>query len=469
LKNLINPRFYRGFFRLRTYFIATAFVFALASCNEFDSIGLDLIDQPLSVNTTDTISLVTITEAEVPLNTAYNPLTRANETFLLGFHYDPIFGKTRASIYTEVLPAIIPKISIHQDSLVIDSVVLSLSYAGYVGSLLDEQRVRVFELGENIPVGAKLSNKTLAVKNEIQVLNPNFKPNPKDSLRLGTDTVPKHPAHLRIRLNNDFGRNLILGLSTGDITTAPEFRRFLNGFHVTVDELNIANEQQQAGSILYFSRDAYSRLIVYYQNLGAAKVEAPLEIRLHNETAQSYLRFENFDHQFVAPAIAAQLQGDLAMGDSVLFLQSMSNFRVKVQVPHIGSIFQNLPGSDYAINSAKLIVPVDDAYGIEEGGLARFLTLVRENPDSVGHFISIHDAALNVPGYFGGIYDETNKRYVFNITRHLQMIMDDPALNTPIYVRVSGSSQNAQKVALKGPGRQQPMKLEIRYTKINRK
>jgi hypothetical protein len=49
---------------------AGALFLSVTSCNEYDSIGLDLVDQPLSINSTDTISLVAFTAEEKPLITS---------------------------------------------------------------------------------------------------------------------------------------------------------------------------------------------------------------------------------------------------------------------------------------------------------------------------------------------------------------------------------------------------------------
>jgi hypothetical protein len=468
LKKHNNPRNLRGFFRLRSLMsalFAGALFLSVTSCNEYDSIGLDLVDQPLSINSTDTISLVAFTAEEKPL------ITSQNSFLLLGFNHDPLFGKTRASIHTELLPVFIPPqfVNIHRDSLVVDSVVLSFGYAGYAGNPAIPQRLRVYELGEIIPRDTVYSDRALNIRREITVNNPvqSFRPNPRDSVMLGNDTVPNHPPHLRINLDREFGRRFIITMDSlreqnAGFTTGDQFREYLKGFHVTVDESDIPG-----GAILYFNiNSAYTGFLIYYRKLGNENGHT-YQIALNNPTGRRYNQYENFGHESASGLITAQLQGDTLQGDSLLFLQAMANYRVKLQIPHIAELFENRQGS-FAINSARLVLPIDEAFPIDSVSMARQLIILRENPENREELIFIDDQLvdLSIPGYFGGVYSAKDKAYVFNITRHLQMILDNPNLNTPLYVRVSGSSQNAGRVVLKGPGRVNPMKLEIRYTQL---
>jgi hypothetical protein len=119
---------------------------------------------------------------------------------------------------------------------------------------------------------------------------------------------------------------------------------------------------------------------------------------------------------------------------------------------------------DIAINSARLIIPVDPTYAIDSINIAQALILYREDGDNAGQLFSLSDQLVNIPGYFGGNYVSRTKEYSFNITRHLQMILENPELNTPLVLRVSGSIQNAGRVVLQGTERDNPLRLEIKFT-----
>lgn len=460
LKKIINPRYYRGFFRLKSFIVITGIlVFSLSffACNEMDEIGLDLIDNPLQSSSTDTITLIAYTQMEDSL------ITNRNDLSLLGFINDPVFGKTGAGIYTEALPRKLPPTfaEIHPDSLRIDSVIMSMVYVGYFGDTTQTHHVRVFELDEVIPSDSTIySNRQLETREEIMVYNAEFLPFPTDSVFLGIDNEPSKP-QLRIRLDNELGRRFIEDQDTlGEMSINEDFRSYFKGFYLSIEEL------AQPGSMLFFNlRDSLSKFTIYYGTQGVED-QYTLNFFMSDPVARRYNHYEDFDHQFVDPNIETQIfNTDTLMGDSLLFVQSMSNFRVKIQLPYMQNFLEETQG-DIAINSARLIIPVEDDYLQDTLELARNLLLFREDPLQPGNIISLDDQFV-APGYFGGQLDTLKREYSFNITRHLQGVIDDASMNTPLYLRVSGAAQNAGRVVLNGPGREQPMRLEIRYTQPN--
>jgi hypothetical protein len=456
LKKTINPRFHRGFFRFYSWVVALIIAMSsqfFISCNELDEIGLDLIESPLTLKSTDTTTVFAYTQIEDSL------LANQADLNLLGFINDPVFGKTRASIYTEAFPRAIPPnfVDIHPDSLVIDSVVLSLAYVGYFGDITLPQHIRVYELNDTIPRDSIFSNRVLAVKRELEVINPEFIPNPTDTVFVGLDSIPL-PAHLRVRLNNDFAQQFFDDREElEEMTIYDQFRGYFKGLFITVEEL------EQPGAMLYFNLSStVSRIQFFYRKTGVANNHS-FEMILGDPTGRRYTHYDNFDHAFASDPIRAQIiEGDTLLGDSLLFVQSMSNYRVKIRLPYVSDFIDNTLG-DIAINSARLIIPVDDLFLEDTLEIAQVLILFREDPERPGVLTNLDDQFI-APGYFGGSLNEDAQQYTFNITQHLQQIIDDPSKNTPLYLRVSASIQNAGRVVLKGPGRDDPMRLEIKYT-----
>ncbi len=457
LKKAINPRFYRGFFRINSWVVALILVLSsqvFLSCNsELEEIGLDLIESPLTVKSTDTTTVYAYTQIEDSL------LASEADLHLLGFINDPVFGKTRASIYTEAFPREIPPtlVDIHPDSLVIDSVVVSLAYAGTFGDITLPQHIRVYELSDTLPRDSIYSNQVLGIKRELEVLNPEFVPNPTDTVFVGPDNVPL-AAHLRVRLETEFAQQFFSDREQlEEMTIYDQFRGYFKGLFITVEEL------EQPGAMLYFDlTSTVSRIQFFYRETGVAN-DHSFEMIFGDATGRRYTHYDNFDHAFAAEPIREQIiEGDTLLGDSLLFVQSMSNYRVKVTLPYVSDFIENT-GGDIAINSARLIIPLDDTVLEDTLEVAQILSLIREDPENPGVFISLDDEFI-APGYFGGTINEDAREYSFNITQHLQQIIDDPSKNTPLYLRVSASVQNAGRAVLKGPGRDNPMRLEIKYT-----
>jgi len=458
LKTIINPRFYRGFFRFRSIslILLTLPVFFNA-CKDYESIGLDLISNPLNLKS-ETIAITAYTQLEDSL------VVNGAVIHLLGLINDPVFGKTKAGIFTEALPRTLPPVltKIHPDSLVIDSVVLSLAYVGYAGDTAVFQRLRVYEIDDIIPLDSIYSNHFINPKRDIEVLNPEFRPFPKRRVFFGEDTIGVSP-HLRVRLDPEFGRKFVRDMDSLETNNAgfsnyDQFRNYLKGLYITVDDTN------ESAAILYFNlASTFSKIQIFYRNQ-EKETNNVYELPFGATLNRSYSYFDNFDHQFTSEPLRAQvLDGQTELGKDLLYVQSMVNYKVRIILPPVDELIQNR-SDDIAINSARLIIPVDPDYAIDSLNIAQALILYREDGNNAGQLFSLSDQLVTIPGYFGGNYVSRTKEYSFNISRHLQMILENPELNTPLVLRVSGSIQNAGKVVLQGTERDNPMRLEIKYT-----
>jgi hypothetical protein len=458
LKNTANPRFPRGFFRfgILRFVVAAIIGFYAISCTEYDQIGLDLVEQKIGLKSTDTLSLVayTIAENEIPTN-------QTNRS-LLGFYNDPLFGKTKASIYTEtrmITTGTRIASNVARDSVLLDSIVLIMAYNGYFGDLSTLQNLKVYEINDTIPSGTVFSDKEIATKPE--VLNQQWNPStlyrfaPNDSLYIGPDSTKVIP-QLRLRLNDSFGRRFI-DADPSDFESVANYLNFFKGFKIT------AEETSEQGAIAYFSfGSTVSTLLVYYSLLGDT---VSTRSRIHefpiNEFARRFTQFENFDFQHAADIIKQQvLEMDTTKGENNLFVQSMANFKVKLRIPYLKSIFddQNEP---VIINSAQLIIPLDTLLVNDGLGYASNLLLVRE--DAEGNILNLRDNFVSAQ-YFGGVYDEKNNQYVFNITQHIQAVIREEIFNGPLYLMVSGSAENAGRAVLSGTKSETPMRIQIKYS-----
>jgi hypothetical protein len=458
LKNTANPRFPRGFFRFGILRLAVAIIIGscIISCTEFDQIGLDLVEQKIGLKSTDTLSLVAYTIAEERI-----PTNQTNRS-LLGFYNDPLFGKTRASIYTETRmittgTRIAPNTA--RDSVLLDSIVLIMAYNGSFGDLTTLQNLKVYELNDTIPSGAVFSNTELTTKPE--VLNEQWNPStlyrfaPTDSLYIGPDSTKVIP-QLRLRLNDSFGRRFIDADPTNFASVA-NYLNFFKGFKIT------AEENPAQGAIAYFWLEhPVSTMMVYYSVLGDT---VSTRSRIHefpiNEFARRYTQFENFDYQHAADIIKQQvLENDTTLGEQNLFVQSMANFKVKLRIPYLKSVFEDLNQS-VIINSAQLIIPLDTLLVNDGLGYASNLLLVRE--DAEGNILNLRDNFVSQQ-YFGGVYDSKKNQYIFNITQHIQAVIREEIFNGPLYLMVSGSAENAGRAVLPGTKSETPIRIQIKYS-----
>lgn len=460
LEKKINPRFSRGFFSYG--FIQAAIIFILGiyatSCTEYEQMGINLIDNRVGLVETDTLTIVAYTLAGDPL------VTNQTRNSLLGFYNDPLFGRMQASIYTETRLATTGRRiagNMARDSILLDSIVLVMAYSGFHGDLSTPQNIRVHELNDTVPTSSILSNHRIVVKPEVlnQQWNPSttYKFAPSDSLYLGPDSTRVIP-QLRLRLNDNFGRRFI-DAPLSDFESVASYLSFFRGFRIT------AEETTGRGAIAYFALGSpTSTLLVYFSILGDT---VSTRSRVHefpiNEFARRFTQFENFEHQYAANVIRQQVvEGDTTQGRSNLFVQAMSNFNVRLHIPHLEKLFEADNAKPIIINSARLIIPADTTMITDNFGFAPNLFLARRDAEGVlvnmiDYFIGEH--------YFGGGYDNARQQYVFNITQHVQAVGRGNIPNSPLYIFVNNPADNAGRAVLSGTEAERALRVEINYSK----
>jgi len=459
LKKGINPRNFWGFFSygsIKAALILTLVIY-IASCSEYEQIGLDLIDSRAELVTTDTLTIVAYTISGDPL------VTNRTRNSLLGVDNDPLFGKVRASIFTETrFTAAGLRVggNIARDSIMLDSIVLILPYTGFRGDPTSLQNLKVFELNDTIPGATVLSNQSVAVKPE--VLNQQWNPSttyrfaPNDSLYIGPDSIRVIP-QLRLRLNDDFGRRFI-DAPVSVFETVENYLNFFRGFKITADEAI------GRGGIAYFAVGSpASSLLIYYRIVGDTINRSRVHGFAINDFARRFTQFENFQHQYAASVIRQQVvDGDSTLGRNNLFVQAMSNFNVRLHLPHLSNFSKADNANPIIINSARLIIPADTTMVNDNFGFASSLYLARR--DDKGVLINLLDYFVGV-NYFGGFYDRARQQYIFNITQHVQAVSRGAIPNSPLYLFVNNPADNAGRAVLFGTGAQQRLRIEISYSK----
>jgi len=71
-----------------------------------------------------------------------------------------------------------------------------------------------------------------------------------------------------------------------------------------------------------------------------------------------------------------------------------------------------------------------------------------------------------LPLYYGG-YLFADKTYRFNITQHLQSIIDGDTGNNGFYLTPSNKNSEMRRVVLKGSGSAMGIRMVITYSKFN--
>ena len=452
LKTLRNPRSCGVFFApfIKKAIAAASLLFVFYSCTETDELGLHLVDNRAQINTVDTLSInvMTVPDDSVAMNFGVGNV--------MGIINDPVFGNTKANIFTQTrLPE--NDLFLGEDP-VLDSLHLVLMYFdNYYGDLQTFQRLQVYELSESFPDRDTLfSNLHIPYHPDPITKDPEgfyFRPLPQDSVVV--DTLMQ-PPQIRIPLNDEFGQRFIDANEDEAYVNVPNYLEEFKGLYVVMDDHIEGIGSKYRINML----EPRTSLELFYQT--EEDTVSQMQRFPINEFARRSTRIEHQGYEDVNEALRRQIEhGDQEMADSLLFVQSLGRLRADIELPYLKTL-ADIPR--LLINKAELIVPVDESFLTEELPAVEQLLLLRKDDEGYLHFL---DDYFMGAGYFGGQLDENNMQYRFNISKHVQQVMDGHTQNDKLVMVVTGSSDNMGRVVLHGPGRtDNPMRILIYYTEF---
>ncbi|MBU6158542.1 MAG: DUF4270 family protein, partial [Bacteroidetes bacterium] len=414
--------------------ISALFVISIfSSCNKLErtNVGSELIPGTDRLST-DTLYLEVNTFQSQPneVNLDTNVVEKS-ESHATGYLNDPVFGTTTAATYFQPLPAAYPfKFPVSRDSLFVDSLVLSVAYAGMYGDTNAVNTFSVYRVED-------------ADFNGSRRYRLNEAPNVNGSIRLGQATVNHAQlssgyrlaykndtvsAQLRMRLSSDLAASL---LSQEGFLTDSAFKSFLRGLALIPD-----SSKSGIGVLHYFQLNAPStRLELYYRALKADG---------KTDTTAAYFPFvANNNRSANANKIHRNLSSVLSgSGQSDAYVMSAPGTSVAVQLKGL----EDLVGKPYIIHRADLVatqiadnnvlkdisVPVTHLFALNDAGQQMPIPY-----DSVFYYTKVSfDAGRNVflhaiaQTYCGGIPKFINvngqsvAEYRYNLTRYIQNVIN---------------------------------------------
>lgn len=439
------------------YVLSTLTFIALysISCNkDADQIGLGI--QPpgdkLGLSVTDTIRVEAYSLREDSVRTDKLP------TSLLGSFFDPVFGKTTASIFTEIGlsnilfdPGLDPQI---------DSIVLSLAYRSLYGDSATEQTFKVYRVTEEIrPDTAYFSNQKLAY-DQAGLLGTVTTSPPLDSIMVDTVMMPPH---LRIPLNtNNTLESIILqGLVNGHFENNDKLREFFKGIYITAETVN----QPGSGAIMTFDLlNALTTLRVFYHN---SDNEAKLYSFVVANATPRFNHYEHYDYEDANDDFKQQvLHGDTSLGDEIIYLQPMGGVRTHLRIPGLSELGRRMKEADstISVNEAKITFNLFESS--PDFAMPSRLVLAKLT-DEKGSTTLLDDQREG-EAYFGGFLNSGKESYSFRLNRYVQhRLLNPDAEDFGLALLIPGASSLTQRVMLKG-GNAQPgrITLVVTYTTI---
>jgi hypothetical protein len=416
--------------RLTALALALAGGMGLVSCNQEGTLGLDLLpDKDRYLTLTDSVSLVGGTVLEDSLQ------SQLPGSFLLGELNNPAFGRARASFVFQVLPSSENiRLGDPDSTLTLDSLVFSMSLAGYQGDTNTSLVLRVHRLAE--PVGQNL------------------------------DSVIKYSGVLRMRLDQttaglQLAQSLLAGKDSVEYKDAGSFVRFLNG--LWVEAQTDPNILRNGNGLLLQSSPVATRtgLYLYYKN-GSQRRRLDLMLRT---VSGSRNRFE-FDY---ANSEVKQAMGRNSETDTTLeftYIQAGSGVKTRLSAESLHRALRRQLGagdsttlptaSGWVIHKAVLEFVNADSSGF--AGVAPPSQLFLVPLDSQGR-----NMASRMPDLFESYYDGNlrNGLYRFGITRYVQQLLAEGPKGEDLGVIPVNPVGNLAMVRLRVRPR-----LRVTYTRI---
>lgn len=443
-------------------FLAISILIAIGCKKEPDKVGAEIIPPSgkLNVEYCDTVSMY-----------AYSSVmdsVRTDETSksLLGSYKDPIFGRTVASFNTQLrLSSTNPGFGPNPK---VDSIILSLKYAGYYGDTNTLQTIHVYELSKQLFKDSTYFSNQIIPDYGIDFADYSFYPNPTTSRMIitydtiSTDSVNVDTTYVspQVRMHLDrFSTELgdkILNADSITLSDNEDFLEYFYGIAVKAEPVN------NGGSILYLDlMSANSNLTIYYHNDTTDSLSYTLNI---NENTARFNQFDHNDYQDASPEFINQvINKDTTLGNGILYLQSMAGIKTKIFFPFVYDWYEK---QQIVINEAQLLLNASSEPTIYDK--PESLYLLRINEDGNTEFM---EDQYEGEEYFGGFYDSINNNYKFRITRYIQKLMLHDFKDHGLELDITSLAVNANRLVLIGPSpnemlNEKKLLLQLKYTVI---
>ena len=302
----------------------------------------------------------------------------------------------------------------------VDSVVLSYTYSGYYGDLLDFDSLIITELDQSLDINTEYYS--------------NFPtPSSLDNLVLPSSvTLNKDPLTpiLKVNLDPTFAHDLF-SLGNGPFVDNETFLTHFNGLFISAVAEN---------TMLYLKPDgSNSYLKIYYHN--AESDTLSLDFKLGGEAVRFSLFNEKHNESIITD-------------DSHIYIQSMAGYKTKISINNIDSLKALLEGK--AINKVTMRFDVQGS----QSEYAAHDQLVLFRVDQEGNsMVFLPDLQIEGATHFGGRLEDN--RYEFNITRYFYQLLNNDSYTNDLYLHSYEPMENANRTIL-----DKDIKLTIYYSEL---
>lgn len=414
-----------------------------------DDLGLAVLDPADNLGTVriDTNAVLTWPRADEPVRTS---ALSSNE---VGSYVDDVFGPVTTGTATQ-LRLSVNNIGPADPSLVCDSLVLALAYttSDPLYGEPDPQVIRVHRISEDLHLDSiyKSNYRPQIDLADLVLGAPRlFTPITGTGPVIGSDTlVPQ----LRIPLDPALGNELLSHWGQADMADNASFLAWFKGLAVVPDSGTQAPLQ---GGVWRFNLlNGASKMTLYYHDGNGTA--STFDFIIGSSSAR--WTFAQFNHGAASVPGLPQALADSTQGQTTTYVQSMGGLRSEIRFPFLDK-YSGTPLQ--ALAKAELIVPIAGEFHATYLPPAQLFAF-RKGDD--GQDLLVPDQIAG-EGVVGGIYDDQQRAYRFNLTRWAQGVINGTYPNTGLSVVPGSNGISVNRAALAGPAHpENPMKLVLTFT-----
>jgi hypothetical protein len=251
----------------------------------------------------------------------------------------------------------------------------------------------------------------------------------------------------------------LVNADSTQMTNNDVFLEFFKGLYIESEK-----KSDEGGTILTLeaaSSDNFqgSALLLYYNN-DENKAEAePDTLSAAYVISEFSARVNRITHDYSGTPFEANLNSETSQ-DSLIYVQANGGLQCKIFIEDLSSWRDSV---NTAINKAELIFQIDTiATEVEKYPPPSQLLFTVIGEDG-GEFLPI-DYVFS-PDFYGGALNE-DFTYRFNLTQHVQQMIEGQAENFGFFLTTARKNSEANRVVLKGSTSEAGIKLVISYSKF---
>jgi hypothetical protein len=433
----------------RLSLIALTVLFALAGCKKDDRIlGTDV--QPEG----DALAGETRTMNVSAYSEKGDSIISFNSQFkFLGAYYEPVFGETKVGLYLNANTTLVDFTFPTTSTVIATDITLAVDVLNYYG-----------DPGATLTYSVYAIDSSLNAKRNYYTSNNRYHAS-RRLIAVHTGSTEDTVQVIRIPLDKTYINNMIL--DAPNLKDNATFQKTYKGFYI---------EASRAGNDGVIRRvdlhSGRSGLFITYRTDTVSGNKSFLFTFSGTESAK--YNTITYDPSAAASALKSQLSGDTTSASEIIYVKGFGNIHARIKIPDISSIADSFRVS---VNRAELSLFIDESYA----GNSRYrlpLNMALLPLDARGRD-SIATDQLNAGdnSRYDGNYDEVQKRYVFNIARHVQAILNGKRSNYGFRLEVTDPQilftplrdTRMERVVLYGTGKSLKPKFTVNYVKLEKK